>query len=59
MLSLACRDAGYDCPHVMTAETEDELMRKASEHAQSVHNMNLQNITPEAMSRIKSVIKRQ
>ncbi len=59
MLSLACKDAGYDCAHVMTANTEEELMKKAGEHAQAVHNLRPQDMTPEMVSKIKSVIKRQ
>jgi predicted small metal-binding protein len=59
MLSLACKDAGFDCAHVMTANTEDELMKRAGEHAQSVHNLNPQDMSPEMVSKIKSVIKTQ
>jgi predicted small metal-binding protein len=59
MLTLACKDAGYNCEHVMTAETEEELMKKAGEHAEKVHNLKSQDMTPEVVSKIKSVIKRQ
>lgn len=59
MLSLACKDAGFDCEHVMTAETEEELMKKAGEHAQSVHNIKPEELTPEMVTKIKSVIKKQ
>lgn len=30
--SLSCADAGFDCGWSATAETEEELMAKATEH---------------------------
>ena len=57
MLSIACKDAGYDCAHVITGESEDEVMKKAGEHAQTVHNMTPEQMTPEMVAKIKSVMK--
>lgn len=38
-LKLTCRDIGVDCDVVFTGETPEEIMRKASEHAASEHNL--------------------
>jgi predicted small metal-binding protein len=39
MKVLKCRDAGFDCDHLMRGKTEDGVMRQAGEHAKAVHNM--------------------
>jgi predicted small metal-binding protein len=36
---LRCRDVGLDCEGELRADTEEELLRKAAEHAQTAHNM--------------------
>ena len=36
---LRCRDVGADCDYVMRGKTEEEIFKKASEHAKTVHNM--------------------
>ena len=55
MKALRCKDAGFDCEAVMRAETEEELMRQASEHAQSVHGLN--EISGEAVEKISALIR--
>lgn len=35
--SLACADAGQDCPAAFTTETQDELMRHVEMHAETAH----------------------
>jgi len=52
---LRCRDVGFDCPGVIKANTEQEVLKLAAEHAKTVHN--LKEVTPEIVSKIKSVIK--
>ncbi|MBI4286582.1 MAG: DUF1059 domain-containing protein [Chloroflexi bacterium] len=52
---ITCKDAGIPtCPFEVTAETEDEAMKVASQHAQSAHNM---KVTPELAAKVKSIIK--
>ncbi len=53
--NLSCKDAGSDCGWSVTAETEEELMTKATEHVKESHK-DLQ-ITPELAEKIKSLIK--
>jgi predicted small metal-binding protein len=44
------------CPFEATAKTEDELMKKISEHASKAHNM--MAISPDMMVKIKKAIKK-
>jgi predicted small metal-binding protein len=36
---LDCADVGFDCEAQINADTEEEVMAQASEHAKSVHGM--------------------
>ena len=36
---LTCRDLGIDCDYTVCARTEEEVLKKAEEHAQAIHNM--------------------
>jgi predicted small metal-binding protein len=36
---LKCADVGFDCDAQINAETEDEVMAQATEHARTVHGM--------------------
>ncbi len=53
--SISCADAGKDCGWSATAETEEELMNKVTEHAKIDHKD--MEITPEVVAKIKSIIK--
>ena len=53
--SISCSDAGSDCEWSATAETEEELLGKVTEHAKIDHK-DLE-ITPELVEKIKSLIK--
>lgn len=55
MKALKCRDAGFDCDAVMRAETEEEILRQAAEHAKAVHN--LSEIPEQAVAQIRSLIR--
>ncbi|MBI3743971.1 MAG: DUF1059 domain-containing protein [Chloroflexi bacterium] len=54
MRSLACKDAGIDCQHVITGKDDNEVLAKAGEHAQKVHNM---KPSPEMAGKLKPLIK--
>jgi predicted small metal-binding protein len=59
MLSLSCKDVGVDCDHVCNAETEEELMQKAKQHAIQDNHFTEEEISnPEIQNKIKSYIKR-
>jgi predicted small metal-binding protein len=37
--SLSCRDVGADCDFIICGKTEDEIFKKAKQHAKKVHNL--------------------
>ena len=54
MKTLHCADAGFACAAVIHAETEEEILTQAAEHAQTVHGT---AVTPEMVEQIKTLIK--
>ena len=51
---LRCGDMMAGCDYVARAESEDELMQKAAEHAREVHGI---TVSPEVVQQIKSKIR--
>lgn len=51
---IRCRDVGFDCDGVIKAQTEEEALKLAAEHAKKVHG--LKEVTPEVVEKIKSVM---
>jgi predicted small metal-binding protein len=51
---LRCKDAGFDCKAEFRGETEEEVLRKAAEHAKEVHNL---EVTPEMATQVRALIK--
>lgn len=56
MPSFKCKDVGMACTFETTAKTEEELMKKISEHASKAHNM--KTISPDMMAKVKKAIKK-
>ena len=56
MKTLHCSDAGFDCQAVVKAQTEEEVLKQAAEHARSVHGV---TVTPEMAEQIKQLIKEE
>ena len=54
---VRCRDVGFDCDGVVRAESEEELLAKVAEHAKNEHNIN--DVTPEIVAKVKSVIQEE
>jgi len=52
---LRCRDVGFDCDGMIRAETEEEILKKAAEHAQTVHN--LKEISEEVVEKVRAAIR--
>ncbi len=52
---LRCRDVGMDCDFVARAETEEELLKKVTEHAEIVHNM--KEIPEEVLAKVRAAIR--
>jgi predicted small metal-binding protein len=56
MLTLSCRDVGFDCNHVVKAEIEEEVIRNITEHAIKQHDMKAENMTPKMKEIIRKFI---
>ncbi len=56
MKTLHCSDAGFDCKAVVQAETVEEILAQAAEHAKTVHGV---SVTPELAEQIKGLIKEE
>ena len=35
--TLACKDAGVDCPYVARGETEEQVLQEGAKHVKAVH----------------------
>lgn len=52
---LNCRDVGFDCDGVCQAETEEEVLQMASEHARTMHNID--EISEEVVAKVRAAIR--
>jgi predicted small metal-binding protein len=57
MKSLTCRDAGFDCDHVVQAETDYELFTASENHIFNTHGMKKQDFIPAFNEKLRSFIK--
>lgn len=53
MKELRCRDIGFDCDAVVHAETDEEILAIAAQHAKEVHQV---EVTPEQAQQIATLI---
>ena len=51
---LRCRDVGVDCDFVACGATEEEVFRKAGEHAQTAHHVT--EISKEMMEKARAAM---
>ncbi|QMW04456.1 DUF1059 domain-containing protein [Spirosoma foliorum] len=54
MKVLHCKDVGFDCPGVIQAESETEVLELAAQHAQEAHQV---TVTPDMAAQIKHLIR--
>lgn len=54
MKTLHCRDAGFDCEGIIQANTEEEVLKQAAQHALEVHGV---SVTPELAEKLRTLIK--
>ena len=54
---IRCKDVGFDCEGVIKANSENEALALAADHAKKVHG--LKEVTPEIVAKIKSVMKEE
>ena len=55
MKRLKCSDLGFDCSHVVEAETEQEILQAAAQHA--LERQHLTEITPQVVEAVRSAIR--
>lgn len=55
MKRLSCKDAGVDCDYVATGQTDDEVLRNASEHGKKTHG--IKDFTIEMKNKLTSLIR--
>jgi predicted small metal-binding protein len=51
---LNCSDVTPGCNFEIRGNSEDEVLKKAAEHAKTAHNM--QNMPPDLLSKVRSAI---
>lgn len=56
MKVLRCKDVGFDCPEEIRAESEEQVLQQAAQHAQKAHNL---EVTPELVEQVKSKIREE
>ncbi len=54
MKQLACRDAGFDCDAVVTADTDEALMARVRPRAREAHGV---EITPQLQSQFTGLVR--
>jgi AhpD family alkylhydroperoxidase len=52
---LRCRDVGADCDYIIRGKTEEEIFKKAAEHAKTAHNM--KEIPSELVEKARAAIR--
>ena len=52
---LRCSDVGFECDGVIRAETEEEVLKQAAEHARETHS--LQEMTDEVVEKVRAAIQ--
>jgi len=50
MMQLSCRESGLECDYVAEGKTQDEVLKRISEHAVDFHNMRAEDIYEENIS---------
>lgn len=54
MKVIKCADVGFDCLGVIKAETEQEALAMAAQHAKEAHGV--EEVSAEIVTKIKSVM---
>lgn len=52
---IHCKDVGFDCEGVVRADSEEQVLRLAAEHAKSAHGVS--ELTDEMVEKVKAVIR--
>ena len=52
---IHCKDVGFDCEGVVRADSEEQVLQLAAEHAKSEHGV--AELTDEMVAKVKAVIR--
>ncbi|NBB74206.1 MAG: DUF1059 domain-containing protein [Bacteroidetes bacterium] len=52
---LRCKDVGFDCDGVIRAETEEEALQQAAQHAKEAHG--LDEVTDEIIAQVQAAMR--
>jgi predicted small metal-binding protein len=52
---LRCKDVGMNCDFEVRATTEEEILQRAAEHAQTAHGM--KEIPQEVVAKVQAAIR--
>ena len=44
MITLSCRETGFECDYIAEGNTKDQILKDISKHAISVHGMRAEDI---------------
>ena len=55
MKEIKCRDVGKNCDFVCKGNTEEEVLKRVTEHARKAHGM--ADLSQEMKAKIRSLIK--
>ncbi len=56
---LRCRDFGIDCPKELRAESEEDLLKLATEHAEKDHGVQVSSLPPSILAMVKGAIREE
>ena len=52
---IRCKDVGFDCDGVIRADTEEEALQQAAEHAKEAHG--LEEVTDDVVAQVKAAMR--
>lgn len=56
MKMIICREAGFDCGHVIKGNSEAEVMKNGIEHVVKEHGFKVEDINAEFEEKVKALI---
>jgi predicted small metal-binding protein len=57
MKTISCREAGFECDHIIKGKTEEEAIKSGAEHAIKAHGMKESDITPQMKEKIRALVR--
>jgi predicted small metal-binding protein len=57
MVKYACKDLGFDCTYVATAETREEIKVKARQHGEAAHGQQIRKFSVDQLDRFLKALE--